>query len=738
MRTNAVSEFKDAIRSAGLKPPNFIEPGKLHRFPGAGKDKDNTAGWCRLFDDQQGGCFGDWSTGLEEHWQATRTKPFTQKEKDAFNRRITEARAQVNAEKDLEQTQANQKAIKIWELAAPVESRHPYLVRKRIGAHNTRTYKGDLLIPIYQGDTLSSLQFITSEGNKRFLTGGCISGGFFIIGSTHNAKKYCVAEGFATGATIHEATRLPVAVAFNAGNLKSVAVNLQEYYGNPEIILCADDDAKTEGNPGLTKARKAAQAVNGLVAIPDFGDNRPDGATDFNDMAVQYGLEKVKDTVERAYPSEPVLSQPECPGSKVQWPEPLADQAFHGLAGEIVKAIEPHTEADPAALLIQLFVAFGSIVGRNPFFKVEADRHGMNLFSCLVGSTSKGRKGTSKGHVMNLFKSISEEWVSECNHSGLSSGEGLIWIARDPIEKRSPVRQKGKIIDYENEIVDQGITDKRILVWETEFANTLQVLKREANTLSPVVRNAWDGLDLRIMTKNNSAKASEPHISIMGHVTKDELQRHLDTTECANGFANRFLWLCVKRSNILPEGGRICEVDFAPMVKQLAEAVKFAQEAGEIKRDEEARAIWIGIYEELSEGKPGLLGSVIARAEAQVMRLSCIYALLDRSSIVKAEHLMAALALWEYCDASARFVFGDSLGDPVADEIKRALDYKPEGMTRTEISNLFKRNKASDQIGRALNVLAEAGLAHCSTESSGGGRPTELWFSMKHSTKKTN
>ncbi|QPJ66770.1 MAG: DUF3987 domain-containing protein [Candidatus Nitrohelix vancouverensis] len=454
-------------------------------------------------------------------------------------------------------------------------------------------------------------------------------------------------------------------------------------------------------------------------------------------MAAQAGLDKVKQSVERAHPSEPVPSETEYLDSKVRWPDPLAEEAFYGLAGKIVKAIEPHTEADPVALLIQLFIAFGNIAGRNPCFKVEADRHGMNLFACLVGSTSKGRKGTSKGHVINLFKSISAEWVSECNHSGLSSGEGLIWIARDPIEKRSPVRQKGKIIDYEKEIVDEGVADKRVLVWETEFANTLQVLKREANTLSPVVRNAWDGLDLRIMTKNNSAKASDPHISIMGHVTKDELQRHLDTTECANGFANRFLWLCVKRSNILPEGGRICEVDFSSMVKRLTEAVKFAQETEEIIRDEDARAIWIGVYEELSEGKAGLLGSVIARAEAQVMRLSCIYALLDRSPIVRAEHMMAALALWEYCEASARFVFGGSLGDPVADEIKRALDYKPEGLTRTEISNLFKRNKASDQIGRALNVLADAGLAYCSTKSSGGGRPTELWYSMKHTTKKT-
>src|SRR5207245_6802718 len=115
------------------------------------------------------------------------------------------------------------------------------------------------------------------------------------------------------------------------------------------------------------------------------------------------------------------------------------------------------------------------------------------------------------------------------------------------------------------------------------------------------------------------------HISISGHVTKDELLRHLDRTEMANGFANRFLWLCVKRSKLLPRGGAIGQVDFTPILNALSGAVNFARGVGEMTRDEDAWNLWVSVYPVLSEGGPGLLGAVLSRAEAQVTRLSCIY-----------------------------------------------------------------------------------------------------------------
>ena len=257
--------------------------------------------------------------------------------------------------------------------------------------------------------------------------------------------------------------------------------------------------------------------------------------------------------------------------------------------------------------------------------------------------------------------------------SGLSSGEGLIWAVRDPIEKNERVSKRGEIPRYVPVVADPGEEDKRLVVVEDEFASTLKVMAREGNTLSPIIRRAWDLGNLESMTKNSPARATGAHISIIGHVTRQELLRYLTATEAGNGFGNRFLWFRVRRANCLPEGGRALAIDFGPLIRRLGEAIRFGREPREIRRDDEAREIWAGVYPELSEGKPGLLGSMIARAEAQTMRLACIYALLDCSPLVHREHLLAALALWDYCEASARGIFGDSLGDPVADEILRAL-----------------------------------------------------------------
>lgn len=403
-------------------------------------------------------------------------------------------------------------------------------------------------------------------------------------------------------------------------------------------------------------------------------------------------------------------------------PEPPDEAAYHGPAGEIIHAIAPHTEADPVALLIQFLVALGSLIGRGPHFIVEADTHYLNLFASLVGVTSKGRKGTSWGHIFRLLKAIDEEWALERKQSGLSSGEGLLWAVRDPITKWDP--KKG-----EETVEDQGVSDKRLMVVEPEFARTLRVMSRDGSTLSSVIRELWDTGSVCSLTKNSPAKTTRAHVSIIGHITKDELLRYLDDTEAGNGFGNRFLWACVRRSKCLPEGGQINQVDFAPLLRRLGEIVTFARSVGEMKRNEEARKIWATIYAELSQGGVGLFGAITSRGEAQVTRLSCLYALMGLSSVVKAEHLKAALALWEYCEASARHIFGENLGYPLADSVLNALRTTPEGMTRTDIQNFFGRNRRASEIDRVLGFLYERGLVGRKPERT-EGRTAERWLAV--------
>ena len=408
-----------------------------------------------------------------------------------------------------------------------------------------------------------------------------------------------------------------------------------------------------------------------------------------------------------------------CVSGAPSWPV-LAEEAFHGLPGEVVKAVMPHTEADSVALLVSLLASFGNALGQGAYFKVGPTLHHLKLFVALVGETSKARKGTSWDPIKELLCEVDPAWAEDRVVSGLSSGEGVIHAVRDPFY--------GKNNRGEEVLLDEGEPDKRLMVIEGELAGTLKMMGRDGNTLSVVLRQAWDGDRLRTLTKNSPTKATGAHISAIGHVTQQELLRHLNETEQANGFANRFLWLLVKRSKLLPLGGKWHEVDKAPLVEGLRLALEFGRAAGEITWSDSSEGAWCEVYGPLSEGKQGLFGAVVGRAEAQVVRVASIYAVMDKSSRVEHEHLLAALALWSYAEESARYVFGDATGDAVADVIMEALrGIGAVGLSRTEIRDLFKRHKSAQRIDQALGLLLKAGRVHYELEDT-SGRPTQRWF----------
>lgn len=421
-------------------------------------------------------------------------------------------------------------------------------------------------------------------------------------------------------------------------------------------------------------------------------------------------------------------SVPSSQAEQVSWPASLEREALYGLVGEFVRIIEPHTEADPVALLIQFLSATGNIIGANAHWRVEATKHYLKVNPVLVGESSKARKGTSIGYIQSLFQLVDFQWASErVSYGGLSSGEGLVWEVRDEIWKKECVREKGRVTkEFQQVLVDEGITDKRLLVIEQEFSSPLKMMSREGNTLSPTIRQSWDDSKLRTLTKNSSAKSTGCHISIIGHITKDELRRDLDRTEMGNGFANRFLWVCVKRSKCLPEGSHLGEDEFKPILGRLMGAIEFGKTAVEIKKNDKTRGMWNEIYPDLSESKPGLIGVVIGRAEAQVMRLASIYAVLDKSTVITVDHLRAALALWRYCENSARYIFGDATGDIIADRISQAVKDSSHGLTRTAINNLFSRHAEQGKVELALSLLEKHGRIQKIREET-GGRPIERW-----------
>ena len=365
-------------------------------------------------------------------------------------------------------------------------------------------------------------------------------------------------------------------------------------------------------------------------------------------------------------------------------------------------------------------MSFGSIIGHSPYFLVESDRHHTNLFTVLVGPSSKGRKGTSAGRVRAITKDADEFWAIERGVSGLSSGEGVINAVRDEMKKWNPKERC-------EEVVDPGVKDKRLLVTEAEFAGALSVMERPGNMLNPIIRNAWDGRRLQTLAKTTGQTATGAHISIIGHITENEARARLTRTDMANGFANRFLFCCAKRSKLLPHGGSLDEAEMMKMAARFKEAVDHAKQMGRLMMTASAADTWTLVYPQLSAEHPGLVGAVIARSEAQTIRLALIYALLDGSDAIDVVHLKAAIAVWAYCEKSAVRIFGDSLGDPLADDILRALRNHPNGLTRTAIRNLFNRHGSAEQFDIALASLVTSGRARSETKQT-GGRPVETWF----------
>jgi hypothetical protein len=388
-------------------------------------------------------------------------------------------------------------------------------------------------------------------------------------------------------------------------------------------------------------------------------------------------------------------------------PPAVAGAALHGTAGLVVRSLAPHTEADPAAVLLQFLAAFGNLVGPAPHCRVGNTRHGLNLFVILVGESSKARKGTSWRQVSSLFAEADPLWSSRRVATGRPTPATILHALRD----------------------QQPVSDRRLFLLSEEFASVLQVLGLETGQLSPLLRCAWDGGDLCARDGHRSVQATAAHISIVGHVTTAELAYHLSRTDSTNGFANRCLWTNVRRSKSLPDGGSLPSEQHSGIAGELRRTLQWVQSQNELlfSRTPAARQLWNNHYDDLSQGRQDAYGAATSRAEAQVLRLSAIYAALDETPLIDVCHLQAALAVWDYCRAGARLLFDTAPIDPTARRISQALDVSPVGLSKSQIRALFHRHVSKERIDLALDQLESLGLIFNQGTAAGRGRPATLW-----------
>jgi hypothetical protein len=393
----------------------------------------------------------------------------------------------------------------------------------------------------------------------------------------------------------------------------------------------------------------------------------------------------------------------------------------------MLTAITPETEADPVAVLLGWLTCFGSVVGRGSFVRVGADRHYPALFAAVVGKTSDA-KGVAWGVSKWPFSQADPAWASACVCPGVGSGQGLIERVRD--DRTTLDRKTGEVKTI------PGAKDKRCLLRLDELAVCFKLQRSESSTLGETLLTAWGGEPLEVPNRGDNALSATGYaVSVLGDTQPERLRKLLESgsaVEAANGWLNRFLWVAVRSERDLPGGGNIDVL--APFLPRLKDALAFGKEAGEVKRDAAADALWHEVYGTLKRSGDSVPHT--DRVRPQVVRLSLLYALADRSTAIRAEHLKAALAVWDFCRGSAALCFGSGLPaygrqaepDPLWLMLLNAINLEP-GIKRSDLTLRYKNTHKADAIGDALDHLAGGGLAHpVMVQPPGGGRPAECWY----------
>lgn len=399
-------------------------------------------------------------------------------------------------------------------------------------------------------------------------------------------------------------------------------------------------------------------------------------------------------------------AETESVGARRSWPT-LDPKAFQGLAGDIPRALDPATEADPAAVLAQALAVFGWLVGNTGtagHLLIANEKHGPRVWPVIVGDTSSGAKGTSWAAAWRPFRRYLEGDTSTPVHSnGLSSGEGLIEAVRDDIGDPEDERNWWP-----------GVDDKRLLVRETELASVFHRMGREGNTLGPLLRQAWDGGDLRTLTRKPIC-ATDPHIVLVGHVSPGELATVVKSQDVNGGTLNRFLFIASRRSKRLPYGGNAPQEVVDDLAVRIGRALHSAAGAERVNLSEDCRKAWAQMYMRLTADRPDtVLTKATGRRAPHVLRLALIYALMDECRTIDVRHLEAAAALEQYSVDTAAYLFSASQAtarqQEVSDLAKFIEDGGIDGRTRTEISREhFRGNRKADEIKLMLRELVESG-----------------------------
>jgi hypothetical protein len=566
-------------------------------------------------------------------------------------------------------------------------------------------------IPMYEAGALVNVRRYdpnNTKGMKMMPWGkGHGKARLYVAGDLAKATSVAICEGELDAIKYHQETGMcAVSGTGGAGHWKDEWSPL--FVGKHVAILYDNDAAGRKGAGKVAKSLRRAGAKS--VRLPLLTVLAPgEDVTDWYVTArfTTELLRRVINNTEALPTLSTLLTRP--------WPV-LGHEAYYGLAGKVVKTLAPQTEADPVGLLCTLLTVFGSALGPNTYAYAASSQHPARLNTILVGDTSRARKGTSQAEVNYFWRMVESPWDPL---RGLASGEGLIQY----LQKITP--ESGPDDDDDDVVVVER--PPPLLVVEEEFSKLLAVSGKEGSTLSQIVRELYDRGDADIPTRHRPLRVRGAHVSVIGHITEEELQTKLTSTDVANGFANRFGIACVKRARLLPHGGQHDESALRALARQVEARLQAARGAGQLKRTPDADAVWEAAYRRWAESPAGgLVGALTARVEAQALRYSVAYAAGVVGGVISAAPVPEPVALVDFHEASAKYLYGEQTGDPVADRLLAGLrgEY-PDWVDGTKQADLFSGHVKADALAAARAKLEGMGLAETKKEQT-DGRPRIL------------
>ncbi len=719
-----MEHFCDALRSDGLLIDEVIADGTIHRTATTKKPRSNSA-WYVYFDNPYPiGVWGDWRTGEKKIWRSYEQSALNPKERVREKAVLREIVTQRAEEQKRVYKEAAELAATIWDRTKPLLETFDYLSGKQITSHGLRYYKGSAVVPVYDCQTqeLISLQFIDRDSKKRFLRGSKTKGGYFGIGKPKGNILY-LCEGYATAATIYKVTGCGVAIAFNAGNLQTVAEGLLKRYPNLQVIIAADNDRFNEHNIGLEKAKRAAESLGCHYILPVFPDEA-DG-TDFNDLFVIAGQEEVARQLGPSPPDtetekeEPVRYDYQ-PFPMEVLPDPVRDYAL---------AQARALGVPPALVILPMFTVFSAAIGNSVAIQLKRSwREPATLWTIVVATSGSGKSPAMKAAlnpVLKLEKSSLEQFEQEKQEYAerLDQWESLSKKDRvnapKPIE---PVHRRYRIADTTIEALVALHTEnpRGLLVARDELSGLIGSFDRYAKGESDMQSfiEMYDGRPISVDRKSGDKKVlsiHRPNISITGTIQPGMLRSRLTSSHFESGFFSRFI-ICAPPTRQTgwtdADVSQAVEVAYERMVRSLYQ-IPHQEDPICLILEGEAKEYFKDFVNQsaiLRESMPdGALRSAIVKMDATCARIALILHVLDN-----AEQLRESSS-----EGKQHFVSADAMGRAITvtnwlrEETIRVwheLDFHHMALSKeeqllAELPEAFTSQQAADMLGKSQRQI---------------------------------